>query len=147
MRKILFLIIIFIWFLISCTGIDSRKIEKMLDNSDCLYNDEYGIELNKLYASCYSIGYITIDSGEDSGELEVLVLWRYSMERIEFYNKGDIGFDLESEEDCFKYFSSERSRDNIIMTGNIKYDDNNIIIKIIKSSITIDFDEIILEAK
>ena len=33
------------------------------------------------------------------------------------------------------------------MTGNIKYDDNNIIIKIIKSSITIDFDEIILEAK
>ena len=47
------------------------------------------------------------------------------MERIEFYNKGDIGFDLESEEDCFKYFSSERSRDNIIMTGNIKYDDNN----------------------
>lgn len=68
------------------------------------------------------------------------------MERIEFYNKGDIGFDLESEEDCFKYFSSERSRD-IIMTGNIKYDDNNIIIKIIKSSITIDFDEIILEAK
>lgn len=50
MRKILFLIIIFIWFLISCTGIDSRKIEKMLDNSDCLYNDEYGIELNKLYA-------------------------------------------------------------------------------------------------
>ena len=136
MRKILFLIIIFICFLISCTGIDSRKIEKMLDNSDCLYNDEYGIELNKLYASCYS-----------SGELEVLVLWRYSMERIEFYNKGDIGFDLESEEDCFKYFSSERSRDNIIMTGNIKYDDNNIIIKIIESSITIDFDEIILEAK
>lgn len=109
-----------------------------------IYNDEYGIELNKLYASCYSSGYITIDSGE----LEVLVLWRYSMERIEFYNKGDIGFDLESEEDCFKYFSSERSRDNIIMTGNIKYDDdNNIIIKIIKSSITIDFDEIILEAK
>ena len=107
-----------------------------------IYNDEYGIELNKLYASCYSSGYITIDSGE----LEVLVLWRYSMERIEFYNKGDIGFDLESEEDCFKYFSSERSRDNIIMTGNIKYD-NNIIIKIIKSSITIDFDEIILEAK
>ena len=33
------------------------------------------------------------------------------------------------------------------MTGNIKYDDNNIIIKIIKSSITIDFDERILEAK
>lgn len=37
MKKKLFLIIIFIWFLISCTGIDSRKIEKMLDNSDCLY--------------------------------------------------------------------------------------------------------------
>ena len=36
-EKNLFLIIIFIWFLISCTGIDSRKIEKMLDNSDCLY--------------------------------------------------------------------------------------------------------------
>lgn len=142
MRKILFLIIIFIWFLISCTGIDSRKIEKMLDNSDCLYNDEYGIELNKLYASCYSSGYITIDRCE----LEVLVLWRYSMERL-IYNKGDIGFDLESEEDCFKYFSFESSRDNIIMTGNIKYDDNNIIIKIIESSITIDFDEIILEAK
>lgn len=106
-----------------------------------IYNDEYGIELNKLYASCYSSGYITIDSGE------LVVLWRSSAEKIEFYNKGEIGFDLESEEDCFKYFSSERSRDNIIMTGNIKYDDNNIIIKIIKSSITIDFDEIILEAK
>lgn len=37
MRKKLFLIIIFIWVLISCTGIDSRKIEKMLDNSDYLY--------------------------------------------------------------------------------------------------------------
>lgn len=142
MRKILFLITIFICFLTSCTGIDSRKIEKMLDNSDCLYNDEYGIELNKLYASCYSSGYITTDSGK----LEVLVLWRYSVEKIEFYNKGDIEFDLESEEDCFKYFSSERSRDNIIMTGNIKYDDN-IIIEIIDSSITVDFDEIILEAK
>lgn len=142
MRKILFLITIFICFLTSCTGIDSRKIEKMLDNSDCLYNDEYGIELNKLYASCYSSGYITTDSGK----LEVLVLWRYSVEKIEFYNKGDIEFDLESEEDCFKYFSFERSRDNIIMTGNIKYDDN-IIIEIIDSSITVDFDEIILEAK
>lgn len=142
MRKILFLITIFICFLTSCTGIDSRKIEKMLDNSDCLYNDEYGIELNKLYASCYSSGYITTDSSK----LEILVLWRYSVEKIEFYNKGDIEFDLESEEDCFKYFSSERSRDNIIMTGNIKYDDN-IIIEIIESSITVDFDEIILEAK
>ena len=106
-------------------------------------NNEYGIELNKLYASCYSRGYITTDSGE----LEVLVLWRSSVEKIEFYNKGEIGFDLESEEDCFKYFSSERSRDNIIMTGNIKYDDNNIIIEIIESSIAASFDKITLESK
>ena len=77
--------------------------------------------------------------------MNVLILIHYII--YNFFFKGDIGFDLESEEDCFKYFSSERSRDNIIMTGNIKYDDNNIIIKIIKSSITIDFDEIILEAK
>ena len=69
------------------------------------------------------------------------------MEKIEFYNKGEIGFDLESEEDCFKYFSSERTRDNIIMTGNIKYDDNNIIIEIIESSITASFDKITLESR
>ena len=69
------------------------------------------------------------------------------MEKIEFYNKGEIGFDLESEEDCFKYFSSERFRDNIIMTGNIKYDDNNIIIEIIESSITASFDKITLESR
>ena len=106
-------------------------------------NNEYGIELNKLYASCYSRGYITTDSCE----LEVLVLWRYSVKKIEFYNKGEIGFDLESEEDCFKYFSSERTRDNIIMTGNIKYDDNNIIIEIIESSITASFDKITLESR
>lgn len=106
-------------------------------------NNEYGIELNKLYASCYSRGYITTDSGE----LEVLVLWRSSVRKIEFYNKGEIGFDLESEEDCFKYFSSERSRDNIIMTGNIKYDGNNIIIESIESSITASFDKITLESK
>ena len=142
-EKNLFLITIFICFLTSCTGIDSRRIEKILDSSDCFYNDEYGIELNKLYAPCYSSGYITTDSGE----LEVFVLWRYSVEKIEFYNKGNIGFDLESEEDYFKYFSSEVSRDNIIMTGNIKYDDNNIIIEIIDSSITVGFDEITLEAK
>ena len=106
-------------------------------------NNEYGIELNKLYASCYSRGYITTDSGE----LEVLVLWRYSVKKIEFYNKGEIGFDLESEEDCFKYVSSERFRDIIIMTGNIKYDDNNIIIEIIESSITASFDKITLESR
>ena len=69
------------------------------------------------------------------------------MKKIEFYNKGEIGFDLESEEDCFKYFSSERTRDNIIMTGNIKYDDNNIIIEIIESSITASFDKITLESR
>lgn len=69
------------------------------------------------------------------------------MEKIEFYNKGELGFDLESEEDCFKYFSSERSRDNIIMTRNIKYDDNNIIIESIESSIAASFDKITLESK
>lgn len=46
-------------------------------------NNEYGIELNKLYASCYSRGYITTDSGE----LEVLVLWRYSVEKLNFIIK------------------------------------------------------------
>ena len=33
------------------------------------------------------------------------------------------------------------------MTGNIKYDDNNIIIEIIESSIAASFDKITLESK
>ena len=142
MKRILILVTLLILFLTSCTGVDSRKMENILADSNCLYNDEYGIELNKLYAPCYSSGYITTDTGE----LEVLVLWNFAVKKMEFYSKENIDSSLESEEDCFKYFDSEAARDNIIATANIKYDEN-IIIKVVDSSVNLSFDEITLKSK
>lgn len=143
MRKMLFLITIFICFLTSCTGIDSRKIEKILENNDCLYNDEYGIELNSLYPPDFSDGYIN----DNDIKISVLVFWNYPINEFRMYNKESINSDVDSKSEYFDYVDSELSDNNIIMLGRILYEESSIVLKIIESSITVDFDEIILEAK
>lgn len=141
MKKILFLFAILLTFLTACTGLDFRKMSKHLEENDCLYNEEYGIEINKLFQSCYGKGYITIDDSN----VAVLVLWDCAIKVFKIYKTDSID-NINSEEDCFRYFDSEDSRADIIISGDLEYDDD-IILTNIEGEPYQDIDQIILKAK
>lgn len=128
-------------FLTSCIGLDSRKMLKHLEENDCLYNEEYGIEINKLFKPCYGKGFITIDDTK----IDVLVIWNYSIKAFKIYKTDSIE-DIKTEEDCFRYFDSEDSRNDIIISGALEYEDN-IILTNIEGEAYQDIDQIILKAK
>lgn len=129
-------------FLSSCVGKSTIKADNFLKINDCLYNDEYGIELNKQF-DYYSTGFIT----DNNVIIEVFVVWEPVNLSVDFFDLQNIEVELKSKEDCFRYLDTEESRDNIILSGDFLCKDNTLIHNSFEGEYYTNVNQIVLNIK